>query len=45
MKECEIDRHVACMETKNLKGRNNSGDLGIDWVIILKWILEKRVMR
>jgi hypothetical protein len=30
-------------QSENLKGRDHSEDLGLDWRIILEWILEKQV--
>jgi hypothetical protein len=30
---------------ENIKGRDHLGDIGVDWKIILKWILKKQRLR
>jgi len=34
-------RNAYKISVENLKGRNHSEDLGVDWRIILEWILGK----
>jgi hypothetical protein len=36
------ERHVQCFGGETLRERDNLGDLGVDWRIILRWIFGKR---